>query len=105
MKMSAETCQALASVLPLVIVTLVIERRAMRIKIRRQRWFRYGILAVLEISAISLGFVIGGTQAGGLTGGWAVVSWLLAITSLGGLALITLLSVASTEVDEDEAGA
>lgn len=103
--MNADTCQVLATVLPLVIVTLVIERRALRMKVRRQRWFRHGILVLLETSVIGLGFVVGGTQTGGLEGVWGIFSWILSATSLAGLAVITLLSMASTEVDEDEAGA
>lgn len=102
MAMNWETCQVLASVLPLVIVTLVVERRSMRLRVRKQRWFRRGVLFVLEASAIGLCFAIVGTQLEGLADVWGVVAWFLSAASVLGLATITLLSMASTEVDEDE---
>ncbi|WP_127474472.1 hypothetical protein [Microbacterium sulfonylureivorans] len=102
MVMNWETCQVLATVLPLVIVTLVVERRSMRMKVRRRRWFRDGILIVFEVSVVGLGFAIAGTQFGGLPAYWGMSAWILSASSIVGLAAITLLSMASTEVDEDE---
>jgi len=101
MGMSAETCQMLATVFPLVMVTLVIERRSIRMRVRKTKWFRNVCLIILEVSIIGLGFVIAGTQLGGLDGFVAAFAWLACVLSVAGLATVMLLSMASTEADED----
>lgn len=104
MEMNSQTCQLLATVLSLAMVTIVVERRAMRMQIRRRRWFRRGFLTIFTFSTISLGFAIAGTQLEGLTSVAAGLAWILSVASLLGFATITLASIASTEVDEDESG-
>ncbi|QMU96912.1 hypothetical protein FVO59_06510 [Microbacterium esteraromaticum] len=103
MGMNSDTCQLVATVLPLVMVTLVVERRSMRIKLRRRLWFRRGMLFLFSCSFLGLGFTIWGTQVGGLEGFPALAAWILSGASTVGLALLILMSMASTEVDEDEA--
>lgn len=102
MEMNAETCQVLATVFPLVMVTLVIERRSIRMKVRKTKWFRNGSLLLLEVSIIGLGFAVVGTQMNGLDGLIAAFAWLIALMSVAGLATLMLLAMASTEADEDE---
>lgn len=103
MEMNSETCQLLATVLPLVMVTLVVERRSMRMQLRRRTWFRNGMLGVFSASLVGLGLVVAGTQAAGLSGAWSVIAWMLCSVSIVGLGVVILASMASTEVDEDEA--
>jgi len=103
MGMNLDTCQLLATVFPLVMVTLVVERRSMRMNLRRQTWFRKGMLALFTASLIGLGFVIVGTQLGGLTEVAGLTAWACCAVSIVGLGVLVLASMASTEVDEDEA--
>lgn len=103
MEMNLETCQLLGAVLPLAMVTLVVERRSMRINLRRRIWFREGMLGVFSASLIGLGVVILGTQLGGLSQVLGVFAWASSVISIAGLGALILASMASTEVDEDEA--
>jgi quinol-cytochrome oxidoreductase complex cytochrome b subunit len=102
MEMNSETCQLLATVLSLVMVTLVVERRSMRMPLRRRTWFRNGMLSVFTASLIGLGILIAGTQAAGLTGAWSVMAWMFCSVSIVGLGVVILASMASSEADEDE---
>lgn len=102
MEMTSDTCQLIATVMPLIMVTLVVERRSMRLKLRRRVWFRKTILGVFEASIVGLFFVIIGTQLGGLSGAAGVLAWGLTVVSVGGLGLLILISMASVEADEDE---
>lgn len=101
-EMTSDTCQLIATVMPLIMVTLVVERRSMRLKLRRRVWFRKTILGVFEASIVGLFFVIIGTQLGGLSGAAGVLAWVLTVVSVGGLGLLILISMASVEADEDE---
>ncbi|MDQ0614411.1 amino acid transporter [Microbacterium sp. W4I4] len=103
MGMTLATCQVLATVLPLVMVTLVVERRSMRMALRRRGWFRKIMLGTFEASMFGLVFVVVGTQIEGLSGFGGFIAWLLAGASILGLGVLILASLASAEADEDEA--
>jgi peptidoglycan biosynthesis protein MviN/MurJ (putative lipid II flippase) len=108
MNMNPATCGVLATVFPIVMLTVVLERRTIALKLRRIRWFRSIMLWSFSAAAIGLGITLAGVQAGGLGGNpvgvtWAVLGWIAAVISLGGLSAVLMASMASTEVEEDAA--
>lgn len=104
MEMTSDTCQLLATVMPLVMVTLVVEWRLMRLRLRKRVWFRKTMMGIFQASVLGMFITITGTQLGGLSEAAGVFAWGLAVSAIGGLGLIVLMSMASVEVDEDEAG-
>jgi hypothetical protein len=99
--MNAATCQALIAFFPLVMITLVLERRSTAIKIRKLGWFRQFAVYVLGVAVIGLAVAFVGSQVGELTGGWAYFAWLMVGFEVVGLGIVLMASMASTEVDED----
>lgn len=99
--MNASTCQVLATVFPIVMLTIVLERRMISLKLRRRRWFRSVMLWSFGSAVIGLGITLFGAQVEGLPGGLDLVAWGLAIVSIGGLGAVLLASMATTEVEED----
>jgi hypothetical protein len=108
MDMNPATCGVLATVFPIVMLTVVLERRTIALKLRRIRWFRSIMLWSFSAAAIGLGITLAGVQVGGLGGNpvgvtWATLAWVAAVISLGGLSAVLMASMASTEVEEDAA--
>jgi len=101
--MNAATCQALVSLFPLVMITLVLERRSTAIKIRKRQWFRDIAIGVLVASLLGLTLAILGCAMDGLSDTLAFLAWACTILSGLGLGWTLLASMASMEVDEDEA--
>lgn len=62
------------------------------------------MLGFFGASILGLGVVVIGTQIGGLSGFGGFVAWASAGVSIAGLGVMILASLASAEVDEDEAG-
>lgn len=103
MVMNAATCQALVSLFPLVMITLVLERRSTAIKLRRRKWFRDIAVWVLSASLFGLAFAISGCAVNGLSGLLGALAWVCTGVSVLGLAWTLLASMASTELLEDDA--
>jgi hypothetical protein len=103
-EMNAPTCQALTALFPLVMITLMLERREMAVPLRRRTWFRKGHLALISVATVGLWLAIWGCQTSGLDGFLALVAWCVVSLAVLGLALTLLASTASAEVREDEPG-
>jgi hypothetical protein len=83
-------------------LTVVVERRSIALKLRRMKWFRTSALFALAGSLFGLGTTIVGVQLEGLETWWAGAAWAAAITSIVPLALTLMGVMATNEVEEDE---
>ena len=101
--MSQETCAVLAAIFPLVMITVVLERRAVALQIRRRSFFRRSTMAVVTVSVLGLLFAVIGVEAGGLTGVAMFAEWAFFAVSTSGLIGFGLTHMATTEAAEDAA--
>jgi len=99
--MNAATCSALTAVFPLILITVVLERPRVSIKIRRKPWFRRLVLPTIATSLIGTGLSAVGVQVDGYAPFVAVFAWCTFAFALGGLGTIALMIVATDEVEED----
>ncbi|WP_404430693.1 hypothetical protein LG299_12470 [Microbacterium lacus] len=102
--MNAATCQVLATVFPIVMLTVVLERRMISIKLRRLPWFRNVMLWSFGSALLGVGITLVGVQTNGLPLIAGVTAWMLAALSIGGLGAVLMASMATTEVEEDTEG-
>lgn len=99
--MTGSVCQVLAGIFPVVLLTLVVERRLIALKVRRLPWFRQAALLTLAAALIGLALVVFGVDHG--YSGWlAFVAWACAVLTLAGFALSLLFSLATAENEEDD---
>lgn len=99
--MNASTCSALSAVFPLILITVVLERSRISIKIRRTRWFRRLVLTTVAASLIGTVVAVVGVQLRGLGLVAGSVAWVILIVALVGLGAMALMIVATDEVEED----
>lgn len=100
--MSGETCAVLTAVFPLILLAFLAERRSLRLKVRRNRFFR-GVAEYTVFVALSgLIFSVVGTQLNGLNSLAAVLAWTQFAVTMAGLFVLAGFHIASAEVDEDE---
>lgn len=100
--MSQDTCAVLTAIFPLVLLTVVLERRAIHIKIRRRQWFRQAVLATISASAVGLLLTVIGVQTGGLISVLGLFAWIAFGVAVGGLVFSLLALMATVELEEDE---
>jgi len=100
---NAATCAALSAVFPLILITVVLERPRISVKIRRMRGFRRLVLTTIAASLIGTTVSLVGVQLNGfgLLGG--VAAWIVLFVALAGLGTTALMIVATDEVAEDQA--
>lgn len=103
--MSKDTCAVLTAIFPLALLTVVLERRAIHLNIRRQLWFRWATQLILTASAVGLAVTVLGVQLGGLKVLIGVVAWISCTVVVVGLPLTLLAALATAEMDEDRNGA
>lgn len=99
--MSEATCAVLTAIFPLVLLTVVLERRAIHLKIRKKRWFRTMTQLTVTASLIGLVLTVIGVQLHGLDLPWSWFAWLAAAVAVFGLAFNLLGTAASDEARED----
>jgi hypothetical protein len=99
--MNADTCAVLASVFPLVLITIVLEGRSVHFNLRSRKWFRAITLYGMAGSLVGLVFAVIGVQTGGFAD---LVSWpLWALFGTAVLALaITVLGIRASDENEDD---
>ena len=100
--MNADTCAVLASIFPVVLLTIVLERRGVHLNLRGKPLFRYVALLGAAFSLAGLATSVIGVQLGGLDplAGWA--TWLFAGISFVALAVNILGILATGENEDDE---
>lgn len=100
--MSGDTCAVLTAVFPLVLLTVVLERRAIHVNIRRLPWFRWVTQAIVTASAIGLALTIVGVQLDGLGALIGVFAWVASAVATLGLPFTLLAALATAEEEEDD---
>ena len=99
--MSKDTCAVLTAVFPIVLLTAVLERRAIHVNIRRQRWFRRATQAIVTACAVGLVLTVIGVEVGGLASLIGVVAWMTCGIAILGLPFTLLAALATAEAEED----
>jgi peptidoglycan biosynthesis protein MviN/MurJ (putative lipid II flippase) len=100
--MTEATCAVLTAIFPLVLLTVVLERRAIHVNIRRREWFRK-VTQVTIVSALAgLLLTVLGVQWHGLNVTLSFLAWAAFAVAVGGLTFNLLAAGASAEVEEDE---
>lgn len=99
--MSEATCAVLTAIFPLVLLTVVLERRAVHINIRRTKWFRVMTQVTVTASLIGLPLTVVGVQFHGLDWRLGWVAWLTFAAAFFGLGFNLLGAAASDEARED----
>lgn len=99
--MNSATCTALSAVFPLILITVVLERPRVSVKIRRTRWFRRLMLTTFAASLIGTALSVIGVQLDGFGLLAGTVLWLVLGVALTGLGAAALMIVATDEVEED----
>lgn len=99
--MSKDTCAVLTAIFPIALLTVVLERRAIHLNIRRQPWFRWATQFILAASAVGLVLTVLGVQLSGLKVLFGIVAWMTCAIVVIGLPLTLLAALATAEMDED----
>lgn len=102
---SKDTCAVLTAIFPVVLLTVVLERRAIHLSIRRQPWFRWATQIIVGACAIGLPLAVLGVQFGGLTVILGVIAWMACAVVALGLPFTLLAALATAEAEEDGQGA
>jgi hypothetical protein len=106
---NAATCQVLASIFPVILLTVVVEGRRVHRNLRRLKLFRALSQGVVSASLIGLTFSVIGVATTGL--GWesAMFDWAAIATDVLGLAILMLMLLATPDIEDallepDESG-
>jgi hypothetical protein len=104
---NATTAATLATIFPVIILALVLERERVSLKLRRKRRFRD--LGLVTISASILGMVLAlvwsatdATVTDAWSLGCAIAVWTMATIAFAGFTVNVLAIVATSELREDE---
>jgi hypothetical protein len=100
--MNADTCAVLASVFPLILITIVLERKGVHINLRSRTWFRNSVLLGMVFSLLGLLASVSGVELGGYNDGWAIFVWGLFVAALIALTLTAMGILATAENQDDE---
>lgn len=94
----------LTAIFPIVLLTVVLERRLIHVKIRRRPWFRIVTQVVIVAAVGGLLFTVFGVQLGGYGPviGW--LAWAAFLISIAGLTFNLIAATASAELEEDASG-
>lgn len=96
--MTASTCATLAGVFPVLLLTVILEGRAVNNGIRSQRWYVGILLTALACGFLGLVLAVAGIQANGLTYPALV---LLAWASFAGVVVTSFLFLLFVAVSID----
>jgi uncharacterized membrane protein len=99
--MNADTCAVLASVFPLILITTVLEARAVHFNLRSRRLFRWSTYAGMSTSLIGIGIAVIGVAVGGYDQQGSIMIWLLFGVAILALA-ISVVGIAATLENEDD---
>ncbi|HEY4269970.1 MAG TPA: hypothetical protein VGM94_17440 [Galbitalea sp.] len=99
--MNSATCSVLAGVFPIVLLTLVLERRAITINLRKRRWVRQIIIGGVATSLAGEGVALAGVQVNGYPLTQAIVAWTVTAVALLCFAMSLLMIVATDEIEEE----
>lgn len=100
--MNSETCQTIASILPIAMLTLALERRSIHVKMRKLRWFRTLMTLALVANLSGLLVAVVGVATNGLGVAAAVILWMLFAASIVTLGLGLVMIMATSELEEDQ---
>lgn len=103
--MSKDTCAVLTAVFPIVLLTVVLERRAIHLNIRRQGWFRWTTQYIVGGCAVGLPLAVIGVQTNGLSLIWGALAWVGGAVAVLGLPFTLLAALATAEAEEDRESA
>lgn len=103
--MESATCGVLTAIFPIVLLTVVLERRAIHVNIRRRNWFRIATQLTLTASMVGLLTTVWGVQAGGLGPILGTLAWAAFLLAVGGLVFNLIATAASSELEEDDEAA
>lgn len=101
--MSKDTCVVLTAIFPIVLLTVVLERRAIHLNIRRQGWFRWATQIIVLACALGLPLTVLGVQWDGLKLVLGLIAWLTCAVVVLGLPFTLLAALATAESEEDRA--
>lgn len=100
--MNSDVLQTIASILPIVILTLVIERRAIHKRIRRVRWIQRVLFIGTAMGLVGIAYSVVGLALSGLAGGAAMILWTLCIAAFVAFSIAVTAMIATSEIEEDE---
>jgi hypothetical protein len=97
-------CSILTPLYSVIVLAVVVNRRAVHRTIRREQFFRWGgfVSAVTSILGIVVSVI--GVQQGGLGGVFGFVNWTIFGVTLVGLTLTMFALLASSDIDEESLG-
>lgn len=98
---NAATCAALSAVFPLILITVVLERPRVSIKIRRAPWFRKIVMPTIAASLIGTIVSLIGVQMDGFGPVAGAFAWVVVAAAVLGLGTMALMIVATDEVEEE----
>jgi hypothetical protein len=96
-----ETCAVMMAIFPIILLTVVLERRAINLGIHRAGCFRTSVQVTTIGALAGLLVTIAGVQLHGLHAVRSAFAWLAFLVAFCGLALSLIAVAASDEVDED----
>lgn len=99
--MSKDTCAVLTAIFPIVLLTVVLERRAIHVNIRRQPWFRWATQLIVGACAVGLPLAVLGVQFEGLRVVLGAIAWLVCAVVVFGLPFTLLAALATSEMEDD----
>ena len=99
--MRAEVCGTLSAVFPLVVLAVMAQRPSLNAKLRRTLAYRRSVEASVLVGLSGLLLVVVGQQAGGLTGAWAVIGWLLLVIEVLCLGFTVMAAHVTLELEEE----
>jgi hypothetical protein len=102
-RMNESLCATLLTVYPVILLTTVVETRAVRRKYRKTNWYTWPVGAGSMASLACMVQMAIGATTGGVTGGWAVFAWVGFGVGMASLTTVTLL-LAKTYDYEDGRG-
>lgn len=84
--MSDATCAVLATVYPIILLALIVDRNIVHLKVRRRRWYRWTSTSLVLACAAGIILSVSGVERGGYDtwiGTLAWVVWWVAILGFG----------------------
>jgi hypothetical protein len=99
--MNANTCAVLASVFPLILITVVLEIRSVAFKLRSRKWFQQIAALGMAFSLTGLVLSVIGVAVDGFAGLLAVWIWAVFIAAMIALMMIVMGILVTSELDDE----
>lgn len=99
--MGERTCHALTSMFPLLLLTVLMERRVIQIAYRRTLLYRWSTIVGMCAALTGMITALVGLELQGLPTAVAVGVWVLLAVAIFALALSAVMIVLSFEAEED----